>query len=110
MRIEHLSTPISEIEEKMILLSIVGILETLKRDCLQINEAEKFLFSPRMIKILKSRKCNDKIINLLKRGCELEDIVSLIPEELEKNINELKESAMEVLKRYPEFVKTFWVD
>jgi len=110
MRIEHLNTPISEIEEKMILLSMVGILEALKRDCLQIDEAEKFLFSPHMINILKSRKCNDKIINLLERGCELEDIVSLIPEKIEKIINELKESAIEVLKEYPEFVKTFWVE
>lgn len=49
-------------------------------------------------------------INLLERGCELEDIVSLIPEKLEKIINELKESAIKVLKGYPKFVKTFWVD
>jgi chemotaxis protein CheY-P-specific phosphatase CheC len=110
MMIEHLSTSMSEIEEKMILLSIIGILEALKRDCLQIDEAEKFLFSPHMINILKSLKGNDKIINLLERGCELEDIVSLIPEKLEKIINELKESAIEVLKGYPKFVKTFWVD
>ena len=110
MRIEHLSTPVNEIEEKIILLSVTGILEALKSDCLQIDEAEKFLFSPHMINMLKSRKCNDKIINLLERGCELEDIVSLVPDKLEKTINELKESAIEMLKGYPEFLKTFWVE
>lgn len=103
------SNPLRKIDEKILLLSIIGVLEVLKSDILKIEEAEKFLFSPNMLKKLKLIKCNNKITNLIERGCELEDIASLIPEKLEKNYNELMESAKMILNEYPKFIDSFWV-
>lgn len=100
---------LTENEEKVLLISIIGILETLKRGGLSINEAEKFLFSPHMIAKLKEKKCSNKIVDILERGCELEDISSLLPHRLESNIDKLIEQSCEVMKTYPIFDKIFWV-
>lgn len=110
MQNKYTSVPLRKVDEKMLLLSIIGVLEALKSDNLQIEEAEKFLFSPNMINRLKLQKCNNSIINLIERGCELEDIASLIPEKLEKNYNELMASAKVILNEYPRYTAVFWID
>ena len=50
------------LNEKMLLISIIGTLESLKGEGLSINEAEKYLFSPHMVQMLKENKCNESII------------------------------------------------
>jgi len=100
---------ISENEEKILLINIIGVLETLRKRKLSINEAEKFLFSPYFIKKLEKRNCNYEIIDILERGCELEDIASLLPQNLEKNIIELKEQSLKIMEKYPKFENKFWV-
>ncbi len=109
MFMNFLDNIISENEEKILLINIVGVLETLRKGNLSINEAEKFLFSPYFINKLKRGDCNYEIIDILERGCELEDIASLLPQNLEKNIMELKEQALKVIKKYPKFENKFWV-
>ncbi len=42
-------------------------------------------------------KNDEKILDILERGCELENIVSLIPDKILKTINELENMA-EVVK------------
>ena len=98
----------SKKEEKILLINIIGVLEVLEKGNLSLNEAEKFLFSPYFINKLKKRNCNDKIIDILERGCELEDISSLLPQNLEKNIVELKKQALETIEQYPNFESEFW--
>ena len=100
---------INKNEEKVLLVNIVGILEVLKRGKLSINEAEKFPFSPYMINKLQKKQCNMEIIDILERGCELEDIASLLPQSLEKNIIELEEKALEIIEKYPNFENKFWI-
>ncbi len=100
---------ISEIEEKRLLLDIIGTLEAVKRKALHVNEAEKFLFSPYMVSLLKEQNCNHRILLLLEKGCELEDILSLLPDRLEQVINELEDEAMELLKEYPKFEESHWI-
>ena len=51
-----------------------------------------------------------KIIDILEKGCELEDIESLIPDRLLKVINELEKETLEIIKEYPRFNKTFWIN
>lgn len=109
MKIIFSDTVMSENDEKIILISLVGIFESLKNDSMSIDEAEKFLFSPYMINKLRAKNCNLKIIDILEKGCELENIASLIPEKLLKIINELKEETLEVMKEYGDFNKTVWV-
>lgn len=97
------------INEKILLITIIGTLEAVKNKKLSIDEAEKFIFSPHMVKKLKGKKYNEQIINILERGCELENIASLLPHSLEKDINELKESALKLIGDYPEKNKDFWI-
>lgn len=110
MDIDFSNGIISETDEKLILVSLLGVIDALKNNSLAIDEAEKFLFSPYMINKLRNGKCNIKIINILEKGCELEDIASLIPDKLLKVINELEQETLEIIKEYPRFNKTFWIN
>lgn len=82
----------SENDEKLVLVSLLGIIAALKDNSLTIDEAEKFLFSPHMVNKLQIGKCNKKIINIIEKGCELE------------------QETLEILKEYPRYNKTFWID
>lgn len=97
------------IYEKVLVIHILGTLETLKRKKMSINEAEKFIFSPYIVNKVKKRECNDKIVNVLERGCELEDIASLLPDYYMNCIDELSEMALEILDEYPEIDDRFWI-
>lgn len=96
-------------EEKTLLFSIIGTLETVKEGSITIDEAEKFLFSPCMIKKLRLRKCDEKIIELIAKGCELEDIDSLLPEKLDEVIDGLKKETIMIIKNYKEYSNIFWL-
>lgn len=96
-------------DEKILLLSILGTLEAVKDGGITIDEAEKFLFSPHMIKELRLRQCNENIIELIAKGCELEDIASLLPEKLDEVIVELKKETIKIVKNYEEYSNTFWL-
>ena len=100
----------SENDEKLVLVSLLGIIEALKNNSLAIDEAEKFLFSPHIVNKLQTGNCNKKIINIIEKGCELEDIASLIPDKLLKIIDELEQETIEIIKEYPKFNKRFWID
>lgn len=95
--------------EKILLISIIGTLEALKNGKISIAEAEKFLFSPHTISRLKEVQCNAEIIDILERGCELEDIASLLPERLVQNIDGLKVQALEELERHKKIENKFWL-
>lgn len=97
------------LNEKMLLISIIGTLEALKGKGLSINEAEKYLFSPHMAQVLKEKKCKKSIIFIIEKGCELEDIVSLLPQKYIDSIEELKQEALTILKEYEVFEQQFWI-
>ena len=97
-------------DEKIILLAIVGNLEAIKKGGITIDEAEKFLFSPHMINKLRAQMCDEKIVEIITKGCELEDISSLIPEKLNDVINELMEESISLIKEYDELNEFFWIE
>lgn len=109
MKIDYTDDTMDKLDEKIILISLIGVFETLLTNCLSIDEAKKFLFSPHMIKNLRTQNCCDKIIAILEEGCELEDIASLIPDKLYKTINDLKQRTIDIAREYPEFKSTFWI-
>jgi len=110
MKVTFTDNVISKNDEKMVLINLIGIFEALKRDILSIDEAEKILFSPHMVAKLRMKGCDEKILDILERGCELEDIVSLIPDKILKTINELENMALELVNVYPNFNMTFWFE
>lgn len=97
------------LNEKMLLICIMGTLEAIIGGGLSIAEAEKFLFSPHMVQRLKEKKCNESLINIIEKGCELEDIASLLPQDLTKNLEELKQETLEEMKNYEAFEQKFWI-
>lgn len=98
------------LNEKMLLISIIGTIEAIREGGLSIDEAEKFLFSPYMVHRLREKKCNESLINILEKGCELEDIASLLPQELVKSLEELKQEALAAMKSYESFENEFWIE
>lgn len=99
-----------KVKEKMLLISIIGTLEAIREGGLSIDEAENFLFSPYMVHRLREKKYNESLINILEKGCELEDIASLLPQELVKSLEELKQEALAAMKSYESFEKEFWIE
>lgn len=98
-----------DLNEKMLLICIIGVLEAIKGGGVSINESEKFLFSPHIIQRMRERQYDESIIEILEKGCELEDIASLLPQNLIENIEEIKEEALELMKKYKVFEQTFWI-
>lgn len=89
-----------KIKEKKILIIALGLLYSLKEEVVTINESEQYLFCPRVIKLLKEERCNKDIVNLVKCGCELEDIKSLLPDEYNYELEKLIKRVLEQLKTY----------
>lgn len=101
---------LESVDEKILLTVILGNIEAVKNGAITIEEAEKFIFSPHMKKKLMAKKCNKKIVELVMKGCEFEDINDLIPEKLEEVMEETKQEVLKLLKNYKEINNTFWLE
>lgn len=98
-----------EVDEKMILVTIMGVLESIKLGGISVDEAEKIVFSPYIVKKLNEKGCNKKIVKIVEKGCELEDIESIIPEKFDQVIDEMKQETKKALQDYENFERDFWV-
>lgn len=87
--------------ERFILINIIGLLESLKKNAITIDDTEIYLFSPYSVDILSEKGINKEIIELVELGCELEDIESLLPDKLYKNIESLLDKALNLLEGAP---------
>lgn len=82
----------------MLLISIIGLLDSLESGILAIEECEQYLFSPYSLDVLRKKGIDKKIIDIVHLGTELEDVESLRPDKLEAGIKELHDAAKELLK------------
>ena len=87
--------------ERFILISIIGLMDSLSVDAISIEECEMYLFSPYSVEKLNTLNLDEQIVELVENGCELEDVESLIPEELYKSIDKIRLKAIELLKNLP---------
>ncbi len=110
MVVKILEESFSETDEKMLLLAILGNLEAVQKGVITIDEAEKFIFSPYIARKLTIKGCNKQIIKLVKKGCELEDINSLIPEKINQVLDELKKETLNLIDNYKTFDSSFWIE
>lgn len=97
--------------EKLILLINLGVLYSLKNNYIDINEAEYFLYTPYMLRLLKENNCSIDLINIIHKGTELEDLGELkidFKSEVEKMFKECED----MIKNFPETSFEFekWYD
>lgn len=81
----------------LVLVCAIGLLEV-ENDLLRIEDCDQYLFSPYSLDILQRKGIDQSIIDIVHLGTEIEDIESLLPHLLEKNIRELQDAAKEQLK------------
>lgn len=99
-----------KIREKIILLSIIGCLEAIKERKVAIDEAEAFLFLPRMCSILEREGYSKSIIHIIELGCEIEDIESLLPDRFDILVDDIKKEALSLLNDYDEYDSSYWLE
>ena len=87
--------------ERIISLMLLGLLTAMEKGTLSIEEAEGYLFNPYSFEHLEQLGLDDRVVDIVKLGCELEDVESLIPDKLQSTIQDLKERALSTLESLP---------
>ena len=105
-----MKTSNKKVNEKIILLSIIGSLDAIKEEAVSIDEIEKFLFSPHIYHKLKQKGYSGDILQIIEEGCELEDIFSLLPDKFDGDIDNMRRKSLLLLKNYEEYNHFFWLD
>ncbi|MDC2865430.1 DUF3969 family protein [Bacillus sp. BP-3] len=101
-----LQTEDQAVLEKTILLFVLSIVESLKLKVVSLDEAYRYIFNLDVLELLMDRSIDDKVLEIVHLGIELEDIQNLIPEDLEQNIEELKWRCIQVLSDYEMYEET----
>lgn len=83
---------------KFILINIIGLMDSLEAGLISIEECEICLFSPYSIEKLEKLHLDKRIIDILQRGCELENIYDLLQDKFIDVVKELKNDSQQILK------------
>lgn len=89
------------------------MLYLLENKKITIDEIEKYMFSPYFVKKLQLLQIDEEIISIIEHCCELEDIESLITQELGGIIGEIKNEALSLLEKIPDidlYTVKKWID
>lgn len=82
---------------KFISFLALGVLTALDRNLISIDEAEGFVFKPYLAKLLEQMGSEEKLIDIINLGCELDDVASLYPEDLHVQIKDLLDKTLSVI-------------
>ncbi|HDN2511873.1 MULTISPECIES: DUF3969 family protein [Providencia] len=82
---------------KFISLLTLGVLTALDKNLISIDEAEGFIFKPYLAKLLEQMGSEEKLIDIINLGCELDDVASLYPEDLHVQIKDLLDKTLSVI-------------
>lgn len=80
--------------ERIVALVTVGVTVALQRGQMTTAEAGHFLFSPHTMALLRTCGARNAIVELIHTSTELEDIESIIPEQLDTSLQALMEDAL----------------
>ena len=97
-------------EEKAMLLIILGCLTALRKGIITCDESQGVLFSPGRIKNMKIAKYDKRIIRLVGKCLELEDVLSLLPQKYMDTLDELIEETVHIVSTYECFDEESWLD
>ncbi|MBO0421446.1 DUF3969 family protein [Enterococcus plantarum] len=84
--------------ERLILVTTLGLLESLESRVLTIDECQGYLFSPYTKSILDSKEVDKAIIAIIEKTLYLEDYESLLPDDLAEYIEHLKRDILDLIK------------
>lgn len=87
--------------ERVLLILELGILTALEKEVVSIEEIEGYLFNPYTVNLLEKLTLEEKVVDVIKHGCELEDVESLLPHKLKATIRELQGVTINTLKKLP---------
>ena len=90
----------SEIE-RFILIINIGFMGALREGLVTIDEIENYIYSPYSVGKLGKSDINNDVIDLVHLGCELEDVMSLIPDRLTNSISNIENKSKELLRSLP---------
>jgi len=98
--------------ERFILISNIGLTAALKSGSISIQEAERCLYTPYSVKKLENLEINEDIVMLVKLGCELEDVESLMPDKFKESIERINDMSIRLLPSIPTQIQTSkkWID
>ena len=84
-----------------ILISLVslGLSTALENDCVDIDDAQMLLFSPRMMILLGELNYSEELINIIHLGTELEDVKDNINHKYKYYCNDLSHKVINHLKK-----------
>jgi len=90
--------------DKFFSIVVVGLAFALKEKSISVVEAERILFSPYMAVQLARSGCSSGLVDLIERGCELENVESLIPQKLIGVIDEILSGSLGEVKKIEEIL------
>lgn len=91
-------------DEKLVLVLLLGTLEALRQKQITVDEVQRIL--PR---IALDKRINPEIQSLLEEAWEFEDVLDLIPEEMEESIKDMKLRTLKLLSEYDEYPNNIWL-
>lgn len=97
MMIEFKSSKGAQVS-KVIALHCVGLLVSFRDGYIPFGDVERF-FLPRMVRILQEQGVDSRVVELVCLGCELEDVKSLVPDKLKRNVDLVLEGFYEYLSK-----------
>ncbi|MCX4024711.1 DUF3969 family protein [Endozoicomonas sp. SM1973] len=87
--------------EKLFLILSLGLTESIKKGVVSIDEAEQLLFSPKIIQLFTKLGFSKELIDLVYSGMELEDLESLLPNQLTNSLSQMSADAVGILRKMP---------
>ncbi|UBX50989.1 DUF3969 family protein [Providencia alcalifaciens] len=88
---------------KFISFLALGVLTALDKNLISIDEAEGYIFKPYLSKLLEKIGSEEKLIDIVNLGCELDDVASLYPEDLQDQIKDLLDKTLSVISHGKSF-------
>ncbi|WP_080589894.1 DUF3969 family protein [Pseudomonas asplenii] len=75
----------------------IGLLASVRSGVMSLNEAEQLLFTPRTSRVLGDKGILE-ISQLVMDCCELEDVLSLVPDRFDENIQIMIDKYLDFLR------------
>lgn len=101
MRLFEIPNGKEQSNNKLVLIIMLGTLEALKTNKITTREAELVIFSPYALEIFGNVGIDGKILEVVQRGCFLEDIE---PDKLAKEIDYLQKEILDLMGKCDEIL------